>query len=167
MANVYVIFLGYGAGWDQVLVHGLPQTVPWGVPGRVRVPRGDRGRPGGDLGYLPQVIFSCPSQLGPGEEGNLRYSSSFECFILINSRSEVNIGLPEAVGRDLFGRDGGAEGPQERSTEDLHSCQSGSYGEEDISYVIDGRLGSGSSGGALVQSWTGKDAISLLKGKFC
>ena len=95
---------------------------------------------------------------------------------MINSRSEVNIGLPEAVGRDLFGRDGGAEGPRERgtedaegsrerstegaegprerstegaegprkwSTEDLHSCQSGSYGEEDISYVIDGRLAAG------------------------
>ena len=73
---------------------------------------------------------------------------------MINSRSEVNIGLPEAVGRDLFGRDEGAEGSQERSTEgaegprewsteDLHSCQSGSYGEEDISYVIDGRLAAG------------------------
>ena len=58
MANVCVVsFLGYGAGWDQVLVHGLPQKVPGGIPGRVRVPRGDRGRQGGDLGDLSQVIF--------------------------------------------------------------------------------------------------------------
>ena len=84
---------------------------------------------------------------------------------MIDPRSEVNIGLPEAVGKDLFGRGGGAEGPRERgaedaegprerstegaegprkwSTEDLHSCQSGSYGEGDVSYVIDGRLAAG------------------------
>ena len=55
----------------------------------------------------------------------------------------MNIGLPAPVGRDLFGRDGGAEDLQDGSAEDLHSCQSGGYREEDVAYVIDGRLAAG------------------------
>ena len=47
----------------------------------------------------------------------------------------MNIGLPASMGRDLFARVGSAE--------DLHSCQSGGYGVEDVAYVIDGRLAAG------------------------
>ena len=52
----------------------------------------------------------------------------------------MNIGLPAAVGKDLFGRDGGAEDLEDGSGGDLHSCQSGRYREEDVAYVIDGEL---------------------------
>ena len=37
-------------------MHGLPQKVPGGVLGRVRVAWDDGGRPGGNLGDLPQVV---------------------------------------------------------------------------------------------------------------
>ena len=54
----------------------------------------------------------------------------------------MNVGLPAAVAKDLFGRDGGGEDLEDGSG-DLHSCQSGRYREEDVGYVIDGELAAG------------------------